>query len=169
MQVLDQDREKRIYSNFVDSVQSDETKRVYKHYLRTYMKFLRIWVEHENKEDEFTNQLYSQLIDMPSNQIFESVKLFILDKRKRELSSSSMNGPLSALKLFYDMNDIETIRWKKLQRFKGEETEEHEDRAYTREEIQTLLNVSDLRLKATVLLCASTGMRIGAFNTSVTK
>lgn len=128
------------------------------------MRFIRLWVECEKKEDEFTNQSYSQLIDMPQDQIFESVKSFILDMRNRNLSTYSMNGAIAALKKFYEMNDIE-LSWKKLQRFRGEVTEEHEDRAYTKEEIQKLLNVSDLRLKATVLLASSTGMRIGAFKT----
>ena len=43
----------------------------------------------------------------------------------------------------------------------GEKTPENEDRCYTHEEIQTLLNISDLRLKVTLLLMASSGMRIG--------
>ncbi len=110
------------------------------------------------------NQSYSQLIDMPQDQIFESIKSFILDMNNRNLSTSSMNGAIAALKKFYEMNDLE-LPWKKLQRFRGESTEEHEDRAYTKEEVQKLLNVSDLRLKATVLLACSTGMRIGAFKT----
>ena len=38
----------------------------------------------------------------------------------------------------------------------------HEDRCYTHEEIHTLVQSASLRLKATILLMASSGMRIGA-------
>lgn len=57
---------------------------------------------------------------------------------------------------------LDLLRWKKLKRFKGEETPLHDDRGYTHEEIQTLLNVSDLRLKTSVLLMCSAGLRVGA-------
>ncbi len=125
------------------------------------MKFIHIW--QSNKDDDL--QPYSKLIDKPNDEIFESIKLFVLDKRKRKRSTASMNVPLAALKLFYETNDVETIHWRRLHRFMGEHTEEHEDRAYTREEIEILLKFSDLRLEATILLEVSAGLRIGAFNT----
>lgn len=108
---------------------------------------------------------YSDLIYMPADQIYESVKSFIMEMRVRNLSTSSMNSRLAGIKYFYDINDIEGIRWRKLNRFKGEETPEHEDRAYTVEEIQSLVSVSDLRLKASVLLLCSAGLRVGSLST----
>lgn len=131
------------------------------------MKFLDLWVATEDKEEESLNQKYSKLIDISKDEIFDSIKSYILDIRKRELSTSAMNGFIYAIKHFYEMNDIDlgSLAWKKLKKFMGEETEKHEDRAYTREEIQTLLNFSDIKLKAIVLLLSSTGMRIGALGT----
>ena len=58
---------------------------------------------------------------------------------QRGCSTSNMNIHIYALDKFYDMNDIEDIRWRKLKRFRGEETEAHENRRYTHEEIQTLI------------------------------
>lgn len=46
--------------------------------------------------------------------------------------------------------------------FKGEYTRKVVDRAYTREEISRILNVSNLRLKSLILLMATAGLRIGA-------
>jgi integrase len=46
--------------------------------------------------------------------------------------------------------------------FKGEYTRKVVDRAYIREEISRILNVSDLRLKSLILLMATAGLRIGA-------
>ena len=60
------------------------------------------------------------------------------------------------------MNDIEDIKWRKLKRYVGEEQPKHEDRCYTYEEIHNLYKNANLKLKATILLMASSGMRIGA-------
>ncbi len=39
------------------------------------MKFIHIW--QSNKDDDL--QPYSKLIDMPNDEIFESIKLFVLE------------------------------------------------------------------------------------------
>ena len=62
------------------------------------------------------------------------------------------------------MNDID-LRWKKLYRFKGEDSMVNEDRAYTHEEIQKMLTTANLRTRASILLICSSGMRIGALPT----
>jgi integrase len=78
------------------------------------------------------------------------------------MSSSFLKMFLASIKNFFEMNDIENIRWRKLRRFMGEETPIHEDRAYSYEEIQTLINTADMRLKAVILLMTSSGIRLGA-------
>jgi integrase len=60
------------------------------------------------------------------------------------------------------MNDI-VLNSKKLSRYLGEhQRANHKDRAYTTEEIAKMLEIADKRMKAAVLLMASTGMRMGA-------
>jgi integrase len=59
------------------------------------------------------------------------------------------------------MNDV-TLNKKKLYRYLGEQTRAHKDRAYTAEEIAKILQSCDLRLKAIVLLMASSGIHVGA-------
>ena len=103
---------------------------------------------------------YTSLLQ--TSNIEDKIKVYILDIVNRELSSSTMKIFLAAVKNFFEMNDIENIKWRKLKRFMGEKTPENEDRCYSHEEIQTLLNIADLRLKVTILLMASSGMRIGA-------
>jgi integrase len=58
------------------------------------------------------------------------------------------------------MNDY-IINTKKIGRFLGENKRKNKDRGYSREEINRILDVADLRMKCVVLLMASTGMRIG--------
>jgi integrase len=76
-----------------------------------------------------------------------------------------MTGFLASLRKFYEGNDIENIRWHKLSGYMGELTPKNEDRCYTHEEIHTLLDNSDLKLKVVILLMASAGLRVGALPT----
>jgi integrase len=47
----------------------------------------------------------------------------------------------------------------------GEKTPIHEDRRYTHEEIHSLVNAADLKLKVEILLMAAAGLRLGALST----
>ena len=152
---LEQDQEKIIYSNFIDSLRSGKTKDVYDKALKLFMKFHNI----EN---------YYQLLLLAKEGIEEKIKQYIMNIRTRELSSSFMNVFLSSIKAFYEMNDIENIRWHKLKRFMGEQTPKHEDRCYNHSEILTLLNASDLKQKVIILLMCS-GLRVGALPTILVK
>ena len=140
-------KEEQLYTNFIESLRAPKTKLNYLKSLQQYMKF-----------HNFSK--YSEL--MSGQSYYEEIKSFILDMKARELSTISMKVHLCAIKCFYEMNDVETIKWKKLFRFRGEDTMTNEDRAYTHEEIQKMLTTADLRLKASILLMASSGMRIGA-------
>jgi integrase len=61
------------------------------------------------------------------------------------------------------MNDVDSIHWKKLKRFIGETKPQHEDRAYKHEEILTMVNgAGNPKMRAIILLMASSGIRIGS-------
>ena len=149
------DKDKQAYSNFIDSLRSSKTKDVYDKAVKQFMKFHNI-------------ESYSLLL-LAKEDIEDKIKQYMMNIRSRELSTSFMTIFLSAIKTFYEMNDIENIRWRKLKRFMGEETPRHEDRKYTHEEILTLLNASDLKQKVIILLMSSAGLRIGALPTLLIK
>lgn len=94
----------------------------------------------------------------------DRIKQYILHLVENNASSSALRITLAALRNFYLMNDVEDIKWHKLKRFMGEETVPHEDRRYTHEEIHTLVQSSNLKLKAAILFMASSGCRIGALS-----
>lgn len=146
--------EDAIYSNFINSLRSVRTKQVYDMTLKQFMKFHNIGT--------FSSLLLTRDIE-------EKIKAYILDMVSREISTSYMNLSLASLRNFFQMNDIENIKWHKLKRFMGEKTPNHEDRRYTHEEIQTLLNASELRLKVAILLMSSSGLRLGALPTLLIK
>ena len=143
--------EENIYSNFIDSVASPFTKGTYASSLKQYMNFLQI-----NK--------FSDLVSMEQCRINENIKSYILHMKKSGRSTKSIRSLLNGIKSFYNMNDVENIRWKKLQKFIGEDSEINEDRAYFHEEIQRILNVADLRTKVVILLMSSAGLRVGALS-----
>jgi hypothetical protein len=68
----------------------------------------------------------------------------------------------SAIKHACEMNDV-ILNWKKLKKFiksdnKTDNSINGKDRGYTHEEIQTILEFSDQRLKTAFLVLASTGI-----------
>jgi integrase len=65
-----------------------------------------------------------------------------------------------SIKKCYQMNDV-ILNWIKINQYLGENTRKFKDRAYTTEEIQTLLTKADERMRVVILLLSSTGMRIG--------
>ena len=62
---------------------------------------------------------------------------------------------------FYDLNDV-ALSKKKIYRYLGEEERPIENRGYNTEEISKMLEVSDERARAIILVLASTGIRIRA-------
>ena len=59
------------------------------------------------------------------------------------------------------MNDV-LLNWKKINRFIGSLVRTVKDRAYTKQEIQQLLEKCDERKKVMILLQTSAGLRVGA-------
>jgi site-specific recombinase XerC len=85
---------------------------------------------------------------------------------EKNLSPASINIEFSALRHFYEMNDID-LKWNKINSLKEEFHNMVEDRPYTRmhhhisQEIKLLVDRADLRNKAIILLLASSGVRMG--------
>jgi integrase len=143
MQVLDE-----AYSNFVNSINSDQTRQVYEYSLSRFLKhygmdlnsFLRL------SQQEISNLIINYLVN---KKISRQYKIVIF----------------SAIKPACEMNDV-VLNWKKLKKFiKSEKTDNSingKDRGYIHEEIQKILEFSDQRLKTAFLVLASTGIRIGA-------
>src|SRR6185436_12957859 len=90
------------------------------------------------------------------------IKEYVIHLKEKGVSKSWFMTLFASLKNFYEMNDVENIKWRKLKRYQGEEQPKHEDRRYTYDEIHTLVNNGNLKLKATILLMSSSGVRVGA-------
>jgi site-specific recombinase XerD len=130
-----ENQEQEVYFNFINSLKSPVTRESYEINIKLYLKFCNL-----NKLSELLT------IVQPQKQIIK----YIMFLRQRGLATSSINTMLYAIYHFYEMNDV-VLNKKKINMFIGEPTLKTVDRAYTYEEIQKILNISDLRWKCIVL------------------
>ena len=139
------------YRYFVNSARSMATKNAYTKALRLYMRF---------KGLTDCEQLLAGEPKLIQSNIIEWL---IHLKEVQNLSSASVTLYCTALRHFYDMNDITGLNWKKITSFIGENIKTVKDRPYTREEISKLLDAAqDRRLKIAILLMCGSGLRIGS-------
>ena len=134
-----------LYSNFINSLRADETKKKYDFCIKDFMKFV-------NCDND-----YSKLLKL---KVEQKIIDYIVHLRK-SISSATLNTRLAAVYHFYTMNDV-ILNKTKINKYKGEFRRVKKDRAYTNEEIHRVLDMADLRMKVCILLMASAGLRIGA-------
>ena len=150
--MLSVETEGEAYSNFADSIANKATLATYGYCLVKYAAYRK--------------QSYNSLIteDRANTKLAEAnIKDFLMSLKQRNLSQSYVSSYLKTLKHFYSMNDL-LFNWRKISKFATvtEEEAKTKDRAYTHEEIGRMLERATLRMKAMILLLASTGMRLGA-------
>jgi integrase len=154
MQLLDEEDKKKSSVSLQilkDSIYSNYTKKVYVNAIKMYSRYFDI-------------KDYDNLLTFDKNQTVDMIRKFILYLRnERQLSHGRMNVLFAALKLYYEQNDYPfELSWSKLARFKGKNNgKKNQDRTYTREEIQLMLQHSDLRMKCIILVMLSSGVRTG--------
>src|SRR5215217_1259845 len=143
---------KAAWLNFMDGATAEESKYKYGYSLLKYLEFMNLT----------KNNLHLLLEQQNPRSIESNIISYIRKMRSEDnLSYSTINTRLSAIVLFYTMNDI-ILNRKKIGKFLGEHIKTVRDRAYTREEIQKIVESCDLKYKVFVLLMASTGCRLGA-------
>ncbi len=145
MTTIQEDKEQEIYSNFINSINSDVTRLNYELHVNLFKKFCNL-----------SNLSELLIIEEPQKHIIN----YILSLRQRGLASSSVSTMINAIYHFYDMNDV-ALNKKKIKMFIGQSPKKITDRAFSDGEISRILNVSDMRMKAMVLLMATAGLRIG--------
>jgi integrase len=143
------------YNNFLFSIKSETTKQLYIYGLKKYM----LYHHFDNVEDLLL--IGKEKEQSPRLIEADIIQYIVWLKQDQQLSSISVELYLSSIMHFFSMNDI-VLNRKKIGMYIGEYTRTQKDRGYSTEEIHKLLDFSDERSKALVLLLASTGIRIGA-------
>ncbi len=135
------------YKNFIHSVDSEATKKAYDYAFSLFMEYCKL-------------QDYDNMLSLP--RLEDKIRDYIVYlKVDRKLSSNSVNLYVAAIAHFYQMNNV-ILNWKRLSKFKGKKRLKVEDKPYTKEQIQQLLDFADLRTKCIILLMSSAGLRRGA-------
>ncbi|QLH10259.1 site-specific integrase [Nitrosarchaeum sp. AC2] len=163
------------YQLFLDSIRSPSTMRRYKNLLYTFLKLIpnQIYIDSLGKTPQdreaitlatFFVDLARKDLDLASNVI----AAFIKEDKKRvvsgEISSQTLPNHIKPIKVLLDANRI-PIHWKSLHKLLPRRESKSQDRAYTREEIQKMLDVSnDLTDKVIVLMFSSGGFRLEAWD-----
>ena len=87
-----------------------------------------------------------------------------VEERRDKVSGSTINQTVVALRHFFEMNDADNmISWKKISRIMPRVRKTGSDRAPTVHEIRQMIDMADTRLRCIILVCASSGVRVGAF------
>jgi integrase len=143
----------KAYDNFKDSLRTEITQLVYTNSLRRFLTFNNL----TNPQD---------LLTIASDTLEEMIKKHTIYLQKVIKSPSQAMMFQSALKHFCRMNKIRGIEWDLLHEFKSKtkSTKYGQDRddAYSHEQINKVLSVSNLRNRAIVLIYCSTGIRLSA-------
>jgi len=144
--------QQRSFILFDSAIKSPKTRESYIGYLNEFRDF-------------FIIKSYDKLIEIEPKKLQEMLENFIISQTKQGLSLSYINGKISALKLFFAMNDIVALNWIKLSKMKPEKKKLTGDMPYKTEDIQQILRVvgSNLKFRCLVHVISASGMRIGSF------
>jgi integrase len=136
------------YFNFIESLHSDSTKRNYAYGLKHFLTHIQL------KDPE-------QLLAISLDSLEDMIKKYLVFLTQVHKSNALARVNLAAIRHFCRMNKVK-LDWELIYQFKGKRRAKGKDEAYLHQDINNLLAVCDLRLKAVVLIYASTGMRSGA-------
>jgi len=144
----------RSVKNFLKGFHSDSTK---ESYCKKLVQFL-----------EFHHNISADKLLLQAKKNPKTIQHMIIDyveERKSKVSGSTLQQTRAALKHFFEMNDIEDgINWSKISKIIPHAKKTGSDRAPTIEEIRLMVELADTRTKCVILMCSSSGIRVGAFD-----
>ena len=126
---------------FLESIRSEQTRECYDICLRKYG--------------------YEKLTITEPIIVETQIISFICEMKKEGKQFSAIDNYVRAIVSYYKINDV-ILNTKKINRFMPERRRIKKDRAYFHEEISKMLEIADERMRAVILLLASSGIRVGA-------
>ena len=162
------------YSNLVDSIPNPETRRGYTRNLKAFLNLIpnSIFEEHcgrapKSRSVEDMSEAFLDLAKRDAGTAKSIIKSYLKELNKAvskgELSPNTVPNKVKPIKALLTVNDVD-ISWKLINKmFPREMTSQ--DRAYTREEIQNMLeHCTGLTDKVIVLMFSSAGFRLEAWD-----
>jgi integrase len=144
---IEQFEESTPYFNFINSIKSRASKKVYQFHLNAFIQYYQL-------------DSAASIISFTADELRDRIVKYFLDKKHFRRSTQSV--ALAAIKHFCEMNDI-ILNWKKINKFAlNSDIPKLQNRAYTHEEVKQVVDYCDHRIRTMFLFLASTGVRIGA-------
>jgi site-specific recombinase XerD len=135
---------------FYSGIKSEVTKKQYEKYLKEFLNY-------------FIIKDYDKLAQIRQKKLQEMVEDFVMYDKSKNKSASYITGKVSALKLFFAMNDV-VLNWDKIRKMIPEKNKPTGERAYTTKQIQVLLrNTTNLEHRAIIHFMSASGVRVGSF------
>ncbi len=162
------------YQLFVDSIKSDDTKRRYKKNLYRFLKLIpnkiyqdTIDVSPSDREIETLSSCFMKLAQKDPKLAQNIISAFIKEDKKLvesgQLNPNTLPNHVKPIRALLDANSI-PIHWKSLHKLYPR-PKNTEDRAYTREELQKMIEASpDITDKLIIQLFSSGGFRVEAWD-----
>ena len=157
------------YQNFIDYLSNDQTRSMY---LGILEKFLNVLPKEifEKKSEQTIPELTNQFVEL-ANEDIDLVKQIVhayvrelKDKQKEtKTKNSTLKNQLKPIVTLFDANEID-FSWKLINK-SIPKAELSQDRAYTKDELKTLiLSSCDIVDKIIIVLFSSAGFRLGAWD-----
>lgn len=163
------------YQLFLDSIKNKNTARRYKNLLQSFLKLIPDQMYQdtlnkipENRERQTLTRFFVDLAKKDSEIASNIIAAYIKEDKRRveagELSPQTLPNHIKPIKVLLDSNRI-PLHWKSLTNLFPRTERGSNDRAYTKEEIQKMLEVSrDITDKVIILLFSSAGFRLEAWD-----
>ena len=162
------------YQLFLDSFKNKETRRRYKNYLNAFLKLVpnKFYEEilDEVQASQQTDNLVNRFVILARKNpslVQNIIAAFIKEDKKlvesKQLNPNTIPNHIKPIKALLDANAI-PIHWKSLYKLYPR-PQNTEDRAYTREELQKMIEASpDLTDKLVIQMYSSGGFRLEAWD-----
>ena len=163
------------YQLFLDGIKNKETTRRYKNLLYTFLKLIPNEIYQDilsespkDREIETLSEFFVDLARKDPEITSNVIAAYIKDDKKRtetgEISPQTLPSHIKPIKVLLDSNRI-PIHWKSLTKLFPRTVRGSKDRAYSRGEIQKMLQVSnDITDRVIILMFSSAGFRLEAWD-----
>ena len=156
--------ESNAYSLFLYAFRSQVTKDCYLRRMKIFFKYINLL---PNSTLEENCNLFATKGLKDHKWAFNIIINFLQFQKdrveKEEITAATLRNFVKTIKLFCEMADV-PIQWKKITRGLPKSRKYADDRAPTINEIQSICEYPDRRIKAIVYIMTSSGIRLGAWD-----
>ncbi len=161
---INQNEEANLWNLYLYAMKSPVTKQKYQKRLEKFLDFVGVNGRTiKEKGQSFILMARDKGNAWTFNYVLKFMQTLLERFDRKEITGSTIRNYLKSIKLFCDIADIQ-IAWKKISRGLPRARNYSDDRIPTIDEIRTLLEYPDRRLKAIIYTLASSGIRLGAWD-----